>query len=467
MAQTSDLDLSDIQGIVLFAYASLARAAYVHVTFPESAGPRPNTWLAKLAKDVAHANVRTGKTGDKINVAFTTEGLARLGASKKEIETFPRELQQGMGHELRAHVLGDEGENHPEKWEVGGPKNKPLHALLMLYSHDAESITSLREREAARAADYGGEVVHVDEGQIQDREHFGFADGIEQPHLTGSPRTKPDHFVEVAAGEFILGYPNEYGEHPPSPRGVDGFDIGKNGTYLVYRKLQQDVAGFWQSMLTQAARDRDHDGRPDDPANVQEKHAIHCAARVVGRWPSGAPLVHYPNEDVRGDDFEQAFDFTKLDREGMRCPLGAHIRRANPRDMLLPGPVESLKAVQRHRLLRRGRPYGPKTAESIHERAKSDGQERGLLFLVLNASIRRQFEFVQQTWVNNPKFAGLYDERDPLVATIHDNNAQMTIPRVPVRSKLQGLPRFVTTRGGGYFFLPGLKALQWLAGRRK
>ncbi len=443
------LDLDDIQGIVLFAYASLAKAAYVHVNFPASAGSRPNTWLAKFANDVAPANVRTGKVGDKIHVAFTAPGMARLGVLQQELETFPRELQQGMGHELRAHVIGDEAENHPETWEVGGPHNRPVHALMMLYSHNADSIARLREREAARVADFGGEIVHIDEAYLQDKEHFGFADGIEQPHIAGSPRNKPDHFVEVPAGEFILGYPNAYSEMPPSPRGADGFDIGKNGTYLVYRKLRQDVAAFWQAMLAQTACDSD---------------PIACAARTVGRWPSGAPLVNYPSADISaGEDFEPAFEFTKRDPDGVRCPLGAHIRRANPRDMLLPDPESSMKAVQRHRLLRRGRVYGPPSPELIRDRALSDGHERGLVFVALNASIRRQFEFVQQTWINNPKFAGLYDETDPLVATTPSHPAQMTIPGMPVRSKLYGLPRFVTTRGGGYFFLPGLRALQWLA----
>lgn len=473
---TPALEVDDIQGILLFAYATLERAIYMHVTFPESAMARPNAWLGKLVKDVAAANVRTGKVGDKINVAFTSAGLKRLGLTEEELETFPRELQQGMAHQLRAHVLGDDAneENHPKSWEFGGPNTRPVHALVMLFSHDLEGVAALRTNEAARVADYGGEVVHIDEAQVQPAEHFGFVDGIEQPHVAGSPRKKPDHFEEVAAGEFVLGYPNAYGEEPPMPRGRGDFELGRNGTYLVYRKLRQDVAGFWQSMLTQAARDKDKDGVNDDAPAELAARAIGCAARVVGRWPSGAPLVSHPNADVKpGEEYERAFAFKKVDPDGMRCPLGAHVRRANPRDMLLPGPEQSLKAVQRHRLLRRGRAYGPPTADAIADRAKSDGIERGLVFVVLNASIRRQFEFVQQTWLNNPKFAGLYDERDPLASTIHDgaangaSGAQMTIPGNPVRSKLQGLPRFVTTRGGGYFFLPGMKALAWLAARGK
>ncbi len=245
---------------------------------------------------------------------------------------------------------------------------------------------------------------------------------------------------------------------PPSPAGGDGFDIGKNGTYLVYRKLGQHVGRFWEAMLTQAEHD--------------EKRASLYAARIIGRWPSGAPLVRHPLEDVEhGETYDPAFDFDKLDRDGSRCPFGAHIRRANPRNMLPPDPQASMKAVQRHRLLRRGRPYGPPVAAHSPEgRAKDDGVDRGLVFLVLNASIRRQFEFVQQTWLNNPKFAGLYHERDPLVATAKDDDdprADLTMQGTPVRGKLAGLPRFVTNRGGGYFFLPGKKAIAWLAARKR
>jgi Dyp-type peroxidase family len=449
------LDLSDIQGIVLFGYGSLPHARYVHVSFEAEDG-RPNAWLAELRHEVHCATRGKRRTDERINVAFTHRGLARFALAREELVSFPRELQQGMHDELRAHVLGDVGENAPNAWAFGGPAHPPIHVLLMLYAKNAGAIAALRERVVARITALGGAVVHEDTGELRDplREPFGFRDGIMQPHVAGSPRTPGSNDVEVAAGEFVLGYPNAYDELPPSPCGADGFDIGENGSYLVYRKLRQDTAGFWQCMLDRA--------RPD----LDPRAATKLAASVVGRWPSGAPLVHYPDYDPGPGAENESFEFAAIDPDGTKCPLGAHIRRANPRDMLSPSPEESRKAVARHRLLRRGRPYGPIATGSPLERAKADGHERGLVFIALNASFRRQFEFVQQTWLNNPKFAGLYDERDPLTASGSDAAGQhYSIPGSPARRRLAGLPSFVTVRGGGYFFVPGLRALEWLARR--
>lgn len=451
------LDLDDIQGFVLFSYAALPYACYLHAFFADGAAT-PNAWLGELSPEVTAAHARSVESDAKVNVALTSAGLARLGLDARELETFPRELQQGMGHPLRAHVLGDVGENAPEHWEVGGPSTKPVHALVLLFARDDDGLAALRAREIARIGAHGGEVVHEDDARITTHEHFGFADGIDQPHVAGSPRPRPAHHVEVPAGEFILGYENAYRELPPSPRGADAFDLGKNGTYLVYRKLAQDVSAFWSSMFAEAAKTT-CDAGPD----AEKREAVRLAARIVGRWPGGAPLVHHPDGDVGAGAYRKDFLFHESDPHGIACPLGAHVRRANPRDMLEPDPAASLKAVERHRLLRRGRSYGPPAPGGLRDRAKPDGHARGLLFLALNASIRRQFEFVQQTWINNPKFAGLYDERDPLAASIHEGEAHFTMPGVPVRSRVQGLPRFVTTKGGGYFFIPGRRAIAWLA----
>jgi deferrochelatase/peroxidase EfeB len=180
----------------------------------------------------------------------------------------------------------------------------------------------------------------------------------------------------------------------------------------------------------------------------------------VGRWPSGAPLVRAPE----GDDAAHARDNTFVydnDPTGQRCPLGAHIRRANPRDSLEPGPEESAVLTRRHMIMRRGRPYGPPIAPFQKEPTP---QERGLFFIAVNANLGRQFEFMQQTWLNNPKFDGLYDETDPLTGPRDPKlGGSFSIPDVPARRRLHGLPAFVTTHGGGYFFLPGLPALRYLA----
>lgn len=451
----SALEVRDIQGIVLFGYGSLPRARYVHVSFAAE-GSRPDTWLSELRHEVHGAARAKRHTDVRINVAFTHSGLARFSLEKSELASFPRELQQGMADELRAHVLGDVDANAPQSWEFGGPGHAAIDALVLLYAKSEAAVVALRDRIVARIAALGGAVVHEDAAELHDPVHepFGFRDGIVQPHIAGSPRVKGGNEVEVPAGEFVLGYTNAYGELPPSPMGADGFDIGKNGSYLVYRKLSQDTSGFWQCML-----DRAHP--PGDP-----RAATRLASSMVGRWPSGAPLVRYPDHDPGPGSAKEDFAFSE-DAAGTKCPLGAHIRRANPRDMLAPSAEESHKAVGRHRLLRRGRPYGPRATGTPHERAKPDGAERGLVFLALNASFRRQFEFVQQTWLNNPKFGGLYDERDPVTSSVVDEDGQrFSMPNIPARRRVSGLPRFVTVRGGGYFFVPGLQALEWLATRR-
>lgn len=447
-------DLSDIQGIVLFSYSAAPDACYLHVFFPP--GARPRAWLAELLPLVTDSN-RCAMGADRLNVAFAAPGLARLGLDDVELATFPRELLQGMGNPLRAHVNGDAGANAPATWEFGAPHQTAIHAVLMLFSKDEAALLELRARERARLDAHGAEVVHEDRGRIGDREHFGFADGIEQPHVMGSPRPRPSHADVVAAGEFVLGHMNAYDELPPSPRGAGGYALGRNGSYLVYRKLAQDVSSFWGAMFDRAADAAD--------PHVEQREAVALASKIVGRWPSGAPLVHHPDRDVGDAAYRRDFNFTQHDPDGARCPFGAHIRRANPRDMLPPDAGASLKAVERHRLLRRGRSYGPRAPESLRERTKPDGVERGLLFLAINASIRRQFEFIQQTWVNNPKFGGLYDERDPLVGNFEGPSQDYTVPCHPVRRRIQDLEQFVTTRGGGYFFVPGIHALGWLSMR--
>ena len=449
----STLDLCDIQGIVLYGYGALPRARYVHIAFADE-GSKPDVWLSELRHEVHGAARGSRHLDDRINIAFTHRGLARFVLTNSELASFPRELQQGMNDGLRAHVLGDVDESDPKEWEFGGPGHAPIDALLLLYAKTEDALLALRDRLVARLEQLGGTVVHEDSAELRDPLHepFGFRDGIGQPHVAGSPRTKGANEVEVPAGEFVLGYPNAYSELPPSPCGADGFDIGKNGSYLVYRKLRQDTSGFWQCMLDRA----EPSGDP--------RAATKLASSMVGRWPSGAPLVKYPDFDPGAGSAKDDFEFFEDDPEGTKCPLGAHIRRANPRDMLPPSQDESRKAVGRHRLLRRGRPYGPRATGTPNERAKSDGAERGLVFLALNTSFRRQFEFVQQTWVNNPKFGGLYDERDPVAASIVDAGGQRySIPNEPARRRVAGLPKFVTLRGGGYFYVPGLRALEWLA----
>jgi Dyp-type peroxidase family len=235
----------------------------------------------------------------------------------------------------------------------------------------------------------------------------------------------------------------------PDPAGSGAVDLGRNGSYLVVRQLQQDVDGFWLFLDTATRR---ADGSEDPAARTA------LAAKMVGRWPSGAPLVKAPGQDAPalGDDNEFTY---RADLPGLACPVGAHIRRANPRDSLPGGAASSLTASGLHRLLRRARSYGP---------AAGGPSGTGLYFMCLAADLSRQFEFVQHTWLNNTTFNGLYDDADPLTgnrcsASAGFKGTGFTVQAHPVRHRHQGLPQFVRTRGGAYFFLPGLSALRYLA----
>jgi Dyp-type peroxidase family len=206
---------------------------------------------------------------------------------------------------------------------------------------------------------------------------------------------------------------------------------------------------------------------------------IWLAAKMVGRWPGGAPLTLAPERDDPALRDADDFLYATHDPEGLRCPFGAHIRRTNPRDQIRPdGPAESLHMTARHRILRRGKPYGPalfdlaaldfpgdQQALQALVNLQDDHQPRGLHFVCLNASIKSQFEFIQQTWANNPHFNGLNANRDPVIGCNGnpEDNTSMQVPRSELDLRTASLPRFVTTRGGAYFFMPSLRALTYLA----
>jgi Dyp-type peroxidase family len=252
----------------------------------------------------------------------------------------------------------------------------------------------------------------------------------------------------------VLGYKNGYGEETSVPWLVppDSAErFGRNGSYLVLRQLQQDVAGFWDHFRRQAGT--------DDPLAAER-----LAAKAVGRWRNGSPVSQYPDApgpDRVADPHENDFSFRPQDRFGQSCPLGAHIRRANPRDSFEGERDAILRQVNHHRLLRRGRPYGPRIEDAL--RFTDDNQERGLVFACLNGNIERQFEFVQHSWCDNARFHGLNNEADPLIGRQPADGGHFSIQGWPVRRRLGGISRFVKVRGGAYFFLPGRAGLVQLA----
>ena len=371
-------------------------------------------------------------------VALSFHGLKALGVPEESLASFPPEFQQGMA--ARAAELGDVGENAPEHWE------KPLgsqdsHLVVVGLAPDTVHLEAAFRYARDAASDLSGVVPiwqqHV-QAAVDLRNMFGFADGIAHPAVEGSgiPGTNP-YEAPLKAGEFVLGYEDEFHNISAIPQPEV---LRRNGTYAVFRKLHTRVAAFRQ-YLRQHAKDR-----------AEEEW---LAAKFVGRWPSGAPLALAPDKDDPeiGADPERnnAFMFGD-DPRGLKCPIGAHVRRMNPRDSLVIGEVRL------HRMIRRGTNYGQQLPDGVLE---DDGEDRGLLFAFIGAHLDRQFEFIQREWANDGKFIGAPTEKDPLVSS--SDGREFTIPKQPIRQHLKGLPAFVVNRGGEYCFMPGLRALRWLA----
>lgn len=488
-------DLADIQGFITSGYGHLTQSAYLFVQFRQAAQARQ--WLAQLAPVITTAKPwPKAATGEKVkpavtqNIAFTNAGLAALGMPSEVLCTFPEEFQKGITHPDRSRILGDTQESDPSRWEFGGREQPPVHALLVIHAATtAARDWACQEQRDAIAKSAGGVVEMPDclqHGYRPDGDHepFGFHDGAGQPSIAGIDGEG------VPTGEFILGHENHYQVIPPPPvvgaeLDVDGVlppydnpyhaslrlrDLGRNGSFVVYRKLQQDVAGFWQFVK----READRSGGADDPCRM-----VWLAARMVGRWPSGTALMLSAENDDAGLRDRNDFLYRE-DAEGLRCPLGSHIRRTNPRDDVKPYPAaESLSMTEAHRILRRARVFGPTLfdptvlADPTSDACRAailalvdDGRPRGIHFFCINASIRSQFEFIQQTWCNNPRFGGLHDNKDPITG---DNDrkgeppSRMTIPQRPKALHTGALPRFVTVRAGAYLFMPSIRALRFLA----
>lgn len=468
------LQLDDIQGVILHGYGALDDAAFLLLTIDDVAAAK--RWLAAL--ELRDSTVRPEATDTCTNIAFTPSGLTRLGLAAEHLAMLAGEFREGMsGTEHRRRILGDHGASCPSNWRWNGDD---IHALLLLYGRDAAAVDALEERHGLPNS--GMRVVRrLDSLTLPGRkEHFGFRDGISQPLIDGYDEGGPAGNT-VAAGEFVLGYPNAYGQYTDRPL-VDPSadprsllsaaadapalrDFGKDGSYLVFRQLEQDVAGFWNSLAERSADVLDR-----VPA------CVGLAAKMVGRWPSGAPLVKAPTADdpTLADDNDFMY-FRSDDPDGLKCPIGSHLRRTNPRDALdpVPGSDRSIDVGKRHRIIRRGRAYGPPLVPSMDPAdliaASDDGIERGLHFICFNTQLGRQFEFIQHTWVNSTKFDGGYADDDPITGARGNGNGNgnghgtFTIQQEPIRRRVTGLPRFVHTVGGAYFFMPGVAATRYLA----
>ncbi len=433
------LELDDIQSGALQERPSPYAGRYLLLRIDDRAAGR------ELVRRL-HAVVDASRSADPVRgaratVAFTYHGLKQLGVPQESLDSFAPEFRQGMAE--RAADLGDVGESAPENWE------RPLgttdvHVAISVLAPDSDRLEEVAARARRAHEDLSGVEVIWRQDCYQlatGRTSFGFKDGIGQPSIEGSgiDGTNPQQ-APIKAGEFLLGYPDETGEVPPMPTPEV---LGRNGTYIVFRKLHTRVAAYRRYLREKAA------GRDDE---------LLLGAKMVGRWPSGAPLSLSPDVDdgaLGGDRLRNnAFSYGD-DPKGLKCPLGAHARRANPRDAF---DDDASVNVRLHHMIRRGTSYGPMLPDGELE---DDGADRGIVFVFAGSHLKRQFEFVKTQWLNDGIFIGAPTEKDPLVGA--NDGGTFTIPQRPIRRRLQDLPPFVVTRGGEYCFAPGLRALQWLA----
>lgn len=434
------LEFDDIQHILLTRAPALT-GRYEFLSFRNPASGRK--WLSAILETVKSTQeARASMEEDKrwVSVAFTWNGLRALGVDEASLDTFPEEFKQGMV--ARAEILGDTGANHPDHW-VGGLSSPDIHAIVILFARDNAERERCKDKHQQLVAQYEGvELLSSLDLEATPpfnyaHDHFGYRDRLSQPVIEGTgEEPTPGTGAPLKAGEFILGYPDENGPpvNLPQPE-----ILSHNGSYMAYRRLQEHVVEFREFL-------RQHGQTPEEQELV--------AAKLMGRWRSGAPLVLAPDKDdpalAADPQRNNDFNYKTMDPHGYAVPLGSHIRRLNPRD--------TAANMNRRRMIRRGATYGP----PLPEDAPEDGIERGIAAFVICASLIRQFEFAQNVWVNDKNFHELGNERDPIIGT-QDGTLEFKIPKRPIRKKITGIPAFTTVRGGAYFFLPGLRALRYLA----
>jgi len=493
----SEPDYHDVQGLLRFGYGKMTEASYALLAVKDVRAAR--LWLSTAP--VTNAVEMSVPPTAALQIAFSAAGLAALGTDKAVLAGFSPEFLTGMTEESRSRRLGDVGANAPTKWDWGYAGKLP-HLMIMFFAEPGGLDSLMRDSMSDLWKEAFEELGLLGTANFNGVEPFGFTDGISQPQIDWARQrdvtsAQVDYSNVVALGEFLLGYRNEYNKYTDRPLvdagtasagllsaedAPDKKDVGRNGTYLVMRQLRQDVRSFWQFV--------------NQRSNGDVAKADMLAAALVGRTKAGDPLVpiqerHIPGIGEKKPDEIPKNQFTfDQDPMGVKCPFGAHVRRANPRIADYPGRPTGLRrlvaaigfgpsgfqddlmsSVRFHRILRRGREYGPGLSpqDAMHP-APPNEPDRGLHFICLNANISRQFEFLQNAWIMNTKFAGMTGESDPLLGS------REPIPGCPVTGdfmiprengsprRVSGLPQFVTVRGGAYFFLPGLRALRYIAG---
>ena len=508
---TKTLDLLDIQGNIVRPYGRFGFPLARYLLFNLRDGRRSRDWLRAMITRVTTAATwgdgpgLVPKPTATLNMAITRAGLVALELPRESMIGFSAEFSMGMS--ARKDILGDDGPSSHAHWDPvwqGTAADKTVHVLVTLNARDANAMSEQYSWVLAQLAPHGGAVALLDghrsadgillpyqeghllleKGKPTSKEHFGYTDGIGDPYFEGiqdpasrvegrGKQMRDGSWQPLALGEFLLGHVDEAREYPPAPQPLG---LSRNGTYMVYRKLHQNVASFDELLQREGAR---------YPGGAEL-----LAAKFVGRWPdNGAPLVNAPDAEAKkawDARFAQASpveqdamlsDFVyDDDMSGAHCPMSAHIRRLNPRASLelkagkSPGEfVRFPKAfntpgalANRRRILRRGVPYGDSST------VRSDAGEHGVIMMMLNADIGRQFEFIQQQWVNCGNDFREGNDKEVLLGNHSPQSPTRVIHNVDPRGEapprfVNDIPRLVETRGGDYFFVPSLTAMRLIA----
>jgi deferrochelatase/peroxidase EfeB len=434
------LELPEIQATVLRQRPAPYFGTHVLLRIDDAGAGR--AFLRRLTPHIDSAAGWRTAANAWLSIGISYAGFEALDIPRESLESFPEAFRVGMA--ARAQQLSDVGANDPERWELPFGTGQ-VHIGLSAFSDSEEkwrrALAIAHEQYEGitgvvvlRTQDFGA--------QPGDRNSLGYKDGIDQPPIEGSGIDPlPGQGRPIKAGEFILGYPGEAGVPLPMPQP----DIlGRNGTYIGLRKYQSLVGAFNRFLRANGGTE-------------EERELL--AAKLVGRWRSGAPLTLAPDADNPGlgADPNRNNDFNYAnDTAGRQVPLGSHIRRMNPRDTKL----TRLTDVNLHRLIRRGSTFGPPYDPNALSEA-DDEVPRGAFFLFISAKAMATLEFLQQEWINDGNFVRLGDERDPIIG-VQEDGATFTIPKAPVRRRVHGIQTFNVLRGGEYFFMPSLSALKWL-----
>ncbi len=435
------IELDDIQATVLRYRPEPYYGTHVMLHVEDAHAGREFVRRLTPHVDSAAEWWRAGEAWTSIAISYT--GLVALGLPQDSLDSFPEAFRVGMAE--RADKLRDYGLNDPQNWDQPFGTGE-VHIGVSVFSDSEETWRDTLQMARHQYEGFAGVTVLMTQdfgAQPGDLNPLGYKDSIGQPAIEGcGVDSLPGQGRPIKAGEFILGYPGEAGVPLPMPRPDV---LGRNGTFVGLRKYQSRVATFNRFL-------REH-------AETETEREL-LAAKLVGRWRSGAPLTLAPDHDdpALGADPHRNNDFTyAADPHGRQVPLGSHMRRMNPRDTIM----AQLADVNVHRIIRRsttyGAPYDP-DATSEHD----DEVAHGLYFIFLSAKAMATMEFLQQEWINNGNFMNLGDERDPNIG-LQEDGAMFTIPQKPVRRRIHGIETFNVLRGGEYFFMPSLSALRWIA----